>query len=111
MDGTHKQFLKKGCCGQKMICQGRKKEGGKKQQISVGRFKENRRMYKDYVLCKSLLETKQEASGKRKELFLLCFLSSPSLTRRIRQCEKLGSFEIGTEDRICLLIAGVWDSL
>lgn len=65
MDGTHRQVLRKGCCAQKIDLQRKKKEG-KTQQICVNRFRENRRMYKDYVLCKSLVETKQEASRKKR---------------------------------------------
>lgn len=94
MDVTHKQVLRKGCCAQKIDLQ-RKKGAEGTQQICVNRFREDRKMCKGHVLCKSLLETKQEASGKKKnEKLLLCFLSLPSLTGRIGNVKTWGALKL-----------------
>lgn len=68
-------------------------KGKGKQQSCVAGFRENKRMYQDYVPWKSLSATEQEARwGKGMNKL---FSPLPCLSKRIQQCEKLGSFENG----------------
>lgn len=96
MDSTHTQGLRKGCCALNIDLE-RKKKGKKNSRFVLLDLETTKEYIKTIYFANHFwkLSKKQAGVGGENEQPLLCFSSLPSLTRRIKQCEKLGSFENG----------------